>query len=1195
MARDGIEIQLTAEMLQTKEAFSQMTAQLSQTTKALEKMESVVSKFGSNASKNIKQASNETKALGDSASSSLKKFEAFNTVSDAFKNAYNMAKKYTEGFAKFIKPAIDYSEELNLFNVVFKNNMDEIDTKFSEVGLRAEKFQQQLHEAFGTNLLETRRYQALFQSMGENMGIVSDKAEIMSTNLTKLSYDIASLYNADEQDVAQAIRAGVYAGQTKPLRRFGIDVTQVSMQPIMDELGLDKSISELSQAEKQIIRYMSVLKQASVTHGDFANTIESPANQLKIFKQQCTEARIALANLFVGAFAKMLPYANAILMVIKEVAKAIASFFGIKVNDFNSGIAVSVGEFEDLDDSVGGVGDSADKASKAVKELKRQTLGFDQINNLTTPTPPSGSSGGGGGASGGSPIGGIDQRLLDALKGYENGMEKVRMKANEIRDKIMDWLGFTKEIDPLTGEVSWKFNGIGATLKSIGKHLWESSGTTKVLLGLGIGVALYKAWDLLKKISVIAGKSGLTTIITGLVGPTKSLLGYIGNAGMLSVLTKMPNSLKMNVDMWREQNGMIDLATGKVNKMKVAFTSLKGALLALGGSLIYWDSFKSIYYDGANVVNVLGAIGGAIATIGGAMTVGASIAGPYGAIIGGVVGSLALLVETLVIAGDHYPEFTKQLETNKKAVDELKDSYYGEIEAIERGVETSNAQITSDERLLEELQSITDSNGKVKEGYEDRANFILGRMRDAYGVEYSMIGGVIQNYQGIIKSINDVISAKKAQIYFNAYEKEYENAVIKSAEAEKTLKENIKGRNAVLEELNKKQNRANELTQRNKEITKELEENNGKITYRTKALTEELERNTKELEGNGQKQIELNGKLKEWEKVIGDTTQTYIDAKNKENTYSEMWVAQQSGNWAEVERIYREGSSKTTTDFKNSLVEQANAVQVGSPIPTSVIEGFRILAVNSNKKYKEALKELPKETANQIDGAIKETDKKKKSVYGKSFELGEQTKTGFNTATKGLADEATKKFTGQLTSKDNKTKFNNAGQKAGKEVMDGVKKETNKGVDVKVKPNTGGVTSSVQGAVNNWGNGYRVDIHPKIKGNAQITIVQRALGGIFDNGVWKNIKQYASGGIPTHGTMFTAGENGPEVVGHIGSRTEVLNQSQLASVMYEAVTKAIENSNFANGIEFYAHTDEGVIIDKINRRTRQTGQCPIVI
>ncbi len=1190
---EGVETEVELKVVETGvtkvgDAFERLVSQLEKTNRALAKMEKSGNNFGKNLAKNIKDASNEVDKLGSKASSSIKKMNDFNTISDTFRNTTMAVKHLSANFMSLVNSAVDYSEELNLFNVVFKNNMTDIKTEFSDMGLQAERFQQTLHEAFGTSLLETRRFQSLYQSMGENMGIVTDKAEVMSSNLTKLTYDIASLYNASEEDVGQAIRAGVYAGQTKPLRRFGIDVTQVSMQPVLDELGIEKSISELSQAEKQLARYISVMKQSSVTHGDFANTIESPANQLKVFKQQCVEARIALGNLFVGAYAKILPYANAILMVIKEVAKALASFFGIKVSDFNSGIATTIGDYDDLGDSIEGVGDSAGNASKAVKELKRQTLGFDQINNLTTPTPSSGGSGGGGGI--GSEIGGIDQRLLDAIEGYANGMEKVRMKANEIRDKIMDWLGFTKEIDPLTGEVSWKFEGLDKTLKSLWEHFKGLSTTGKVLMALGIGAGVLTLVASCKKLATVLGNTGLGKAVVGLLTPTTSLI---------KAMTVSKGGLTTSITEWKKMRGILDengqAVGGLAGKLATLKTALAGALVSIGGMAVYYDSFKSIREEGTNLVNVLGAVGGGIATIGGAMTVGATIAGPYGAIIGGVVGAMALLVETMVLAGDQYPKYTKQHEDLKKEIDDLTDSYHREIEAIKQGVATNEALMNSDLKLAEDLETIVDANGKVKSGYEDRASFIIGRLNDAYGLEIKMTDGVIENYKGIKNKIFEVIEAKKAQIYFNAYEKEYEESVIKSAEAEGKVKEAVEKRNNAIQDLNDLQGRANELTERNAEIAKILEENDGMLSYETNGLTEELKKNTQELEGNSAKQTQLNNKIKDFDTDVKNATKTYVEATNVQNKYSDIWKAQQEGNWEEVERLYKEGTDKTTKTFRESLVKQAQAVEQGAELPSSVIEGFRVLALNSEKEYNKALSQLPQDTAKQIDDSLKETDKKKKSAYGTYFNFGDEAKKGVNTATKGLSDEVVQQFTGKFTSKSSKTKFNNAGKTAGKETMSGFKSETNKGVDVKVNPNTSGVTSNVKNAVNNWGNGYSVDIYPKMRGNAQITITQRALGGVFSGGAWKNIKQYASGGLPSHGTMFTAGERGPEIVGHIGKRTEVLNQSQLASVMYEAVTRAISNSNLADGIAFYAHTDEGVIIDRINRVTRQTGECPLTI
>ena len=1187
MDNNEVSLEIVAsDFTKAKEALNGLITQIGKATTSLEKLERRSTNMGKTAKANFREATTEIGKMGDQANKTIKKMEGFSTAFNFLGNAVNLTKKVAKIFGDTVQSAVDYSEELNLFNVVFKNNMTEMGTEYSKVGLQAEQFQQKLNEAFGTNMLETRRYQALFQSMGQNMGIATDKAQIMSTNLTKLTYDIASLYNASESDVGKALQAGIYAGQTKPLRRFGVDVTQTSMQPIADELGLEKSISEMSQAEKQMLRYLSVLRQTSVAQGDFANTIESPANQLKVFKQQCVEAKIALGNLFIGAYSAMLPYANAILMVIKEVANAIASFFGIKIEDYNSGIASSIGDLDDYSDAIDDIGGSAGGASKAIKELNRQTLKFDQINNIKSPTPASGSGGGGGGGA----VGGIDKKILDAIKGYDNAMDKVKMKANEIRDKIMDWLGFTKEIDPITGEVSWKFGGIKKTLKSIWEHFQGLSGTAKVIVGLGIGVGLTTLIANLGKLATVLGKSGVGKAISALLSPTATLIKYMATSN---------GNLTSGITEWKKYNGMLDengnTISGLAGKWATFKTAILGVGVSLGGLAVYHESFKSIREEGANLGNVLGTLGGSIATVGGAMQVGATIAGPYGAVIGGVVGAVGLLVDTMIVASDKYPKFTKSLEDHSKKIKDITNDYHENIKAIERGVESNDIQIESDKKLVEELKSITDENGRVKSGYEDRANFILGRMKEAYGVEYSMVDGVIKNYKGVVDSINNIISAKKAQIYFNAYEQEYAESVTASAKAERELKSTLKDRNAVQSELNTVQDRANYLIERNKAIKEQLAENDGMITYNTKSLTEELNKNTKELESNSSKQNDLNGRLEKWDEQVTKATKTYVEATNTQTKYSEIWKAQQENNWAEVERLYKEGTNKTTKYFKDNLVEQAKAVQKDDPVPSSIIEGFRILALNSNSEYEKALKELPKTTAEQIDDSVKELDKKKKSVYGKHFELGKEGNSGYNTATKGLADEATLNFSNKLTNSENKKKLEDAGKSTGKTIKDSVKKELNGGVDVKVNAKTDGVTSNVRNAVNNWGYGYSVDIYPNVRGNNNFSIKYNALGGIFANGIWQGIKQYANGGLPSHGTMFTAGERGPEVVGHIGRRTEVLNQSQLASVMYEAVSKALSNSNFGGGIEFYAHTDEGVVIDRINRITRQTGECPLTI
>ncbi len=171
------------------------------------------------------------------------------------------------------------------------------------------------------------RYQALFNSMTKSMGLSANYAYTLSENMTKLGYDLASLYNIDTESAMTKLRAGL-AGQTEPLRELGLDITEQSLKPIAQELGITESIRNMSQAEKSVLRYIAVLRQAQIAQGDFANTMDSPANQLRIFNAQVTAFKRNMGNLWQGLLGNILPYINAIMMVINELLKMVARLFG---------------------------------------------------------------------------------------------------------------------------------------------------------------------------------------------------------------------------------------------------------------------------------------------------------------------------------------------------------------------------------------------------------------------------------------------------------------------------------------------------------------------------------------------------------------------------------------------------------------------------------------------------------------------------------------------------------------------------------------------------------------------------------------------------------------------------------------------------------------------------------------------------
>ncbi len=508
---------------------------------------------------NIEKKSN-FGTLKDSSDKAKKSVEGLKKTLNLSGTLYAV-KRISKSVFNSLQESIDYSENLNLFNVAMADLKNE--------GI---KFQNTLNEVFGTNQSKSLYYQGIFQAMSKSMGIANKYAGILSEGLIKVGYDLASLYNISDESAMKKLRAGL-AGQTEPLRTVGMDVTENSLKPLIAKLKLTDSEGELktprqlNYAEKMILRYLSIIDQAKVAQGDFANTIEAPANQLKILGMQAAEAKRALGNLFVGAFAKMLPYANAIVMVIKELAKALASFFGIEISDYNSGVAEIEDGFSGIGDSVDDANDGLDDSIKKAKELKRQTLGFDQINNISEDTGSKNDSGDDSILSGG-----IDKRLLDAIKSYDNGMDKVRMKATEIRDKIMEWLGFQKEIDPVTGAVVWKLKKGLTNLKLIG-------GLITAMVGLKIISKLGKLKDSISIINSQTGKTktGFDKLKTAM---NKLLIGTVGLVASYKIIQSSTKNLVTQTNEWYKSLLSLSLGFGGA----VASGALMGSIFGPMGT-----------------------------------------------------------------------------------------------------------------------------------------------------------------------------------------------------------------------------------------------------------------------------------------------------------------------------------------------------------------------------------------------------------------------------------------------------------------------------------------------------------------------------------------------------------------------------------------------------------------------------------
>ena len=255
--------------------------------------------------------------------------------------------------------------------------------------------------------------------------------------MTMLAGDISSLFNVDYSQVAQNLQSGLI-GQSRALYRYGIDITNATLSTYAYNLGISKSVSEMTQMEKQQLRVLAILDQSKVSWGDLANTINSPSNMMRQFSNNLKETGTVLGQLFIPMLTKVMPVVNGVTIAIKRLLVNLASLMGVKI-DFESfgqsGYKDTTDRLEDVSDAYQDVADSAKKATLSL-------MGFDEINKLNDDTSSSKTSGGSG-----SNIDLTDD-IVKAAAEYEEAWNKAF--AN-MENAAVSWADrIEKILDPIT-------------------------------------------------------------------------------------------------------------------------------------------------------------------------------------------------------------------------------------------------------------------------------------------------------------------------------------------------------------------------------------------------------------------------------------------------------------------------------------------------------------------------------------------------------------------------------------------------------------------------------------------------------------------------------------------------------------------------------------------------------------------------
>lgn len=305
----------------------------------------------------------------------------------------NYTKQLGQFMSGLVQSAIDYTETLNLWQVAMRGNID-----------TAEEFISKMNKAYGIAEQTLMKYQATFRNMLSTLGGVStDVSYALSEYLTQMALDYASLYNTSIEK-AMTVFQSVLSGQVRPIRSIsGYDITETTIFELYQQLGGTKTMRQLSQTEKRLLRIYAVFQQMdrSGAIGDLNKTLNNTANQMRIMSEVAQELGTWVGKFFELYLADYLPYINAALIVAKDIAKAVVQ---------------SLPNYEEFDGTIAGFEETAD----AIDEVQGKLLDFDKFRSL----------------SGGEETSiGIDSTLISGMTRYQSILDNVTNRATELAEQ----------------------------------------------------------------------------------------------------------------------------------------------------------------------------------------------------------------------------------------------------------------------------------------------------------------------------------------------------------------------------------------------------------------------------------------------------------------------------------------------------------------------------------------------------------------------------------------------------------------------------------------------------------------------------------------------------------------------------------------------------------------------------------------
>lgn len=944
--------------------------------------------------------------------SALKKTLNFGVALIATKKLWNTTKGISNEYIKM-------TETNNLFEVAMGKVVDEygnLDKEASTYYVNATKFQDKMNAKLLTNKAELKEYQAMYFSMFNSQGINKDSSYFMSEQLTKAGYDIASLYNIEVEDAMDKLKSGL-AGQVEGLRKIGIDVSESALTKVIRDAGItDRNVQQLSYAEKEVARYIAIVDQAKQAQGDFAKTMDNSANQIKVFKSQLAELKQVAGSFIVNTFGGVLVYVNGAIMALKEILKVFANLLGYDLNTGGADLSESVG-IDDLDNGLG-------SAIKKAKELKKQFMGFDEINNIA---PPSKSNNGSSGIATG-----VDDKLLQSLKAWDNKMDSISSKAIKVRNAILDWLGFTDgsytnlkrmlDIAKLIGTaiLGWKISkGISNFFMNMG--YLSKAGAFNLALEMTLTITgFFAQYQGTKKL--LSGDIDLFNILETVLGTGAGALGiaqilkFAKNGNMLTLGQRLSIGLGImllvqsvqvmmdgikNDDIGKQFLGSLEAGIGAYSiakqiggwefgiKAGLVFTlatiDIQMAVDIAKWSNEYFEKYREKLYDGKKNLN-----------LGETLNVGMNGVGEgFGSALADLQAPIAEFLGVVKTS-------RKELKAYSEEIRNVITSYKDLKATAKSKIADNQVEIEMHKQLTGQLMELVDANGKVKKGYEQRVDFILSELNNSYDIEIERDGEILSCNGQIVKSNTELQKSIEKTIEKRKREVELEVA-------QELYKESLKQKIKLQNEMTKAQERYNKLYE---EYMNGLR--NGIDTNTLNVLGENLKEAENALNSLGDAYQEVSRDVTTYEQEMtskmiegtGIVSQEMLE-QNKLTTESLRNIAKDN------EDSWKQSYETMNKESKKIMLALSSNISDNSPV---VISKWQELAKGSYDTFKENIDECNNAVSLAILNVLTETEGMTPNVTKVWQDMGYMSKEQFNTALASLPEDTRGKVLASIIS-----------------------------------------------------------------------------------------------------------------------------------------------------------------------------------